>query len=68
MPKAEGPEPEGTVMGWCPNCRAEGKKGNAGPRARRGTRTTSQQGEPQRYCGLYSLSFAKAKERFRWAD
>jgi hypothetical protein len=39
--------PPGTVMAWCPNCGAAGGKGHNQPR---------QKGEPQRYCGCYSLS------------
>ncbi len=42
-------------------CRAEGKKGNK-------HNQHMQEGEPQHFCGRYSLPFAKAKERFGWAD
>ncbi len=41
--------PPGTVMGWCPNCGAEGKKGNK-------HNQPMQQGVPGPQCGRFSLS------------
>ncbi len=50
QPKGERKKwPPGTVMGWCPNCGAEGKKGNKHDRP-------MQQGVRGGSCGRFSLS------------